>query len=199
VSTLVKRGRAHVLGDAIPLDEGFIPFEMAIQRVTDPQKLIPRLFEKVAPGFAARARPGDLVIAGSQFGFGKPHVQGFIALQALGTGVVCVSMPFKNLRRAVAKGLPVIVGAPPAADVASDGDELEIDFATGLCINHTRNTRLALPPMPPILLDIVRQGGMDGLMKSWLQAHPEQRATDEDKAVLDTVDSAAVSIVKKNA
>jgi 3-isopropylmalate/(R)-2-methylmalate dehydratase small subunit len=199
MSSLFKRGRCHVLGDGIPLDEGFIPFELAIQRVTDPAKLIPHLFERVAPGFSSRAKPGDIVIAGNEFACGKPHVQGFIALRALDMGVVCVSMPFKNLRRAVAKGLPVVTGAPSPAEIASDGDDVEIDFATGQGFNHTRGTRLALPAMPPILLEIVQKGGMEALLKSWLVEHPEQAAGPEDRAVLDTVMSAPVTMVKKAA
>ncbi len=197
MSTLVKRGTCHVFGDNIPLDEGFIPFELAIQRVTDPQKLIPHLFETLSPGFSSRVRAGDIVIAGSEFGCGKPHVQGFIALQALGMGVVCVSMPFKNLRRAVAKGLPVIVGAPPPQAFASAGDELEIDFATGLGTNHTRGAPIRLPAMPPILLDIVQKGGMDALLKSWLADHPEQRRSEADEPAIEAMSSAPITIVRK--
>lgn len=199
MSTLVKRGNCHVLGDNIPLDEGFIPFELAIQRVTDPQKLIPHLFEKVAPGFSQRVQRGDIVVAGAEFGSGKPHVQGFIALQALDAGVVCVSMPFKNLRRAVAKGLPVITGAPAPAEYADAGDALEVDFATGQARNLTRGTAFTLPAMPPILLDIVQRGGMNGLLKSWLADHPDQAAGEQDRALIESINTAAITVVKKKA
>jgi 3-isopropylmalate/(R)-2-methylmalate dehydratase small subunit len=197
VSTLVKRGTCHVFGNDIPLDEGFIPFELAIQRVTDPQQLIPHLFKQIDPGFPARVKPGDVVIAGSEFGCGKPHVQGFIAMAALGMGVICTSMPYKNLRRAVAKGVPVLDGAPAPEQLAATGDEVEIDFATGRFRNFTRGTEATVPAMPPILLDIVNTGGMDGLLKTWLADHPEQAAGSADLALLDAVQSAPVSIVKK--
>ncbi len=199
MNALVKRGSCHVFGDNIPLDEGFIPFELAIQRVTDPQKLIPHLFEKVAPGFAQRVKPGDIVVAGREFGNGKPHVQGFIALHALGVGVICMSMPFKNLRRAVAKGLPVITGAPAPVEYAADGDALEVDFATGRARNLTRGTEFTLPAMPSILLDIVQRGGMNGLLKSWLVDHPAQAAGDEDRALLEKINTTAIAVVRKKA
>lgn len=199
MAQMTKRGTCHVLGDGIPLDEGFIPFELAIQRVTDPQKLIPHLFESVAPGFSQRVKKGDIVVAGSDFACGKPHVQGFIAMAALQMGILCVSMPYKNLRRAVARGVPVMVGAPPANEIASNGDELEVDFATGRVTNHTRGTTLSVPPLPPILLDIVQEGGMDGMLKSWLATHPEQARGDADLALLEAITTAPVAVVKKAA
>jgi 3-isopropylmalate/(R)-2-methylmalate dehydratase small subunit len=197
MNTLVKRGKCHVFGNNIPLDEGFIPFEMAIARITDPAKLIPHLFKTLDPGFSERVRPGDVVIAGSEFGCGKPHVQGFIALQALDVSVVCMSMPYKNLRRAVAKGVLVLDGAPAPSALATSGDEVEVDFGTGRFRNLSRGTLTELPAMSPILLDIVNNGGMNGVLRAWLNQHPEQAAGAADLALLEAVQSVPVSFVKK--
>ena len=110
MTSLVRRGRCHVFGDQVPLDEGVIAFRFAIERVTDPQALIPHLFETIDPGFRERVEPGDFVVAGSDFACGKPHVQGFIALAALRMSVLCASMPYKAMRRSASEGLPVLVG-----------------------------------------------------------------------------------------
>ena len=174
--TLKKRGHCHVFGDGVPLDEGVMAFKYAIGRVTDPKELIPHLFEHIDPGFVGRVKPGDFVIAGNDFGCGKPHIQGFIALAALGMGVLCGSMPYKALRGAVSKGLPVLTGCVGAAAFASAGDEIEVDFATGAAVNHTTGKRATFPAMPEVLREIIANGGAPGQLAAWLAQHPEQQA-----------------------
>ena len=73
-ASIVRRGRAHVFGNAVPLDEGVMAFKYAIGRITDPAELIPHLFEPIDPGFAARVQRGDLVVAGADFEIGRAHV-----------------------------------------------------------------------------------------------------------------------------
>lgn len=172
--SLARHGRCYVVGSDIAIDDGVVPARFAAQRVTDPDELAAHLFETLDPSFAQRVRRGDIILAGRNFMCGKPRVQGLIALSALGLSVVCMSMPYKILRRAVASAIPVIVGAPASDEIATDGDELEIDFASGGFVNFTRGTRGTLPAMPPILANIVAGGGMQAVLKAWLAVHPEQ-------------------------
>jgi 3-isopropylmalate/(R)-2-methylmalate dehydratase small subunit len=171
--TLIRRGHAHVFGDNVSLDDGIIPARFAAQRVTEAALLTPRLFENVDASFAARVRPGDIVLAGRNFACGKPRLQGFIAMAALELSVICVSMPYKMLRRAVARALPIAL-APHAAELAVTGDEVEIDFGAGVFRNLTQNTRSEIPAMPHILLEIVTSGGAEAALRDWLEKHPEQ-------------------------
>lgn len=172
---LVRRGRAHAFGDSVSLDDGIIPARFAAQRITDPAALVPHLFEAVDADFAARAQPGDIVLAGAKFACGKPRLQGLIAMAALDLSVVCTSMPFKILRRAVARAMPVIVGGPvEPATLAATGDEVEIDFRQGVFHNLTTGLKAVLPPMPPVLADIVATGGAEAALRDWLARHPEQ-------------------------
>lgn len=173
-NSLKKRGFCHIFGDRISLDEGIMPFKFAIERVTDPEKLIPHLFKSTDPDFPAKVKPGDFVIGGSEFACGKPHVQGFIAMAALNMSVICESMPYKAMRRAVSVGLPLLTGCRPDAGFLHNGDELEVDFATGEATNITRGTRARFPAMSPILMGIVANGGMNGALAAWLRDHPEQ-------------------------
>ncbi len=172
--SLVRRGTCHVLGDDVSLDEGIIPNRFASQRVTNPHELLPHLFESTDPQLAGRIKPGDIVLAGRNFACGKPRVQGLIALAALDLSVICTSMPYKMHRRMVARAIPVLVGEPGSHALAADGDQIEVDFATGSVWNKTRDTRLMVPAMPPILLDIVASGGMQAMLNRWLAEHPEQ-------------------------
>lgn len=182
--SLKRRGICHVFGDNVPLDEGVMAFKYAIGRVTDPKELIPHLFEGIDPTFASRVKPGDIVIAGSDFGCGKPHIQGFIAMAALGMGVLCGSMPNRALRGAVSKGLPVLTGCTNG-QFAQDGDEIEIDFTSGAARNITKGTTAQFPAMAPVLRDIVTRGGAAGTLKAWLDEHPAQRVAPGIPNVLD--------------
>ena len=171
-----RRGTCHVFGDGVPHDEGVMAFKFAIERVSDPKILIPRLFEQIDPTFAGRVKPGDIVIAGKDFGKGKPHNGGYLAMAALGMGVLCESMPHKSLRRAVAVGLPVLTGCEDGAAFAANGDEIEVDFATGEARNVKTGATRRFPSLPPILCDIVKAGGAAGAMRAWLASHPDQAA-----------------------
>lgn len=171
---LVRRGRCHVFGDDVPIDDGIIPRRFPAERITDPAKLTPHIFESIDPEFVRRVQPGDIVFAGRNFACGKPRVQGFIAMAALDLAVICTSMPYNMMRRAVAHAIPVLVGGPPAEGSVSTGDEVEIDFATGLLRNLTRGSEVFLPAMPSILLEIVANGGAQAALRTWLAAHPEQ-------------------------
>jgi 3-isopropylmalate/(R)-2-methylmalate dehydratase small subunit len=174
INTLIRRGTCHVVGDNVSLDDGIIPARFATQRVTDPSELLPHLFETIDADFAKRVKTGDIVLAGRNFASGKPRLQGFIAMGALDLAVVCMSMPYKMLRRSVARAIPVIVDAPEPSNIAATGDEIEIDFATGAVWNLTRDMLTIIPAMPPILRNIVAGGGMQAMLKDWLVRHPEQ-------------------------
>jgi 3-isopropylmalate/(R)-2-methylmalate dehydratase small subunit len=171
---MVRRGRCHIIGGDISLDDGIIPRRFAAQRVTAARELTPYLFESVDPEFGRRVRHGDIVLAGKNFACGKPRVQGFIAMAALDLAVVCTSMPYKMLRRAVARAIPVVVGGPDPQIIGANGDEVEVDFSTGAVWNLTRDVRTAIPPMPEILCEIVASGGIQGALQDWLVRHPDQ-------------------------
>ncbi len=181
-NTFLKRGLCHVFGDGVPHDEGVMAFKYAIERVTDPKLLIPHLFEQVDQTFAARVKSGDIVVAGKNFCCGKPHIQGYIAMAALGMAVLCESMPHKSLRRAVSVGLPVLTGCAGGTAFVRNGDEIEVDFESGAARNITTGAETHFAPMPPILRDIVANGGSAGSLRAWLAAHPELAAVPQVSA-----------------
>jgi len=173
--TMRRIGRCHVFGNDIPLDDGLIPFEMAIRRIDDPRQLQPELLRMVDPDFPGRVAPGDIVVAGANFGCGKPHFQGFIAMASLGLSVLCVSMPYKTLRGAISKGVPVMAGLPGIDQAFCTGHRLDVDFTRGTIVNLDTGRRLDVPPLSPLLADIVRRGGTRGTLAAWLDTHPDMR------------------------
>ena len=115
---------------------------------------------------SARCQPGDIIVTGRNFGMG-PKMNGYIAMQALGLGLVCESMPFLGYRAAVGVGLRVLTDCVNVLEMCETGDELEVDFASGMFVNHTRNIRREYPPMPEGLQEVVALGGNTGWLREW--------------------------------
>ncbi|MGH8616993.1 MAG: hypothetical protein ACREUW_04830 [Burkholderiales bacterium] len=167
------RGRCYKLGHDVPHPDGVIPQRFIIARCFDPAELIPHLFEKTDPGFHARAKAGDIIVAGRNFGMG-PKMNGYIAMRALGLGLVCESMPYLAYRAAIGEGLKVMTDCPAATEICETGDDLEVDFRNGFFINHTRDIRREYPPVPDALLELVERGGNIGWLKHWAATGREQ-------------------------
>ena len=160
------RGRCHKFGDDIPHAEKVIPQWVISGRHFDPKELIPLLFEGLRPGFHEQTKPGDIIVAGQNFGMG-PKMNGYIAMNALGLGLVCESMPFLAYRAALGVGLKVLDECPQISDFAEDGDDIEVDFSTGLFSNHTQGIEKTYSPVPKVLHEFVDLGGSVGFLKKW--------------------------------
>ena len=169
------KGRCYKLGHDVQHAGGVIPNRLIVAREMDPQKLVPHLFEETDPGFSTRARPGDVIVTGLNFGMG-PKANGYIAMQALGLGLVCESMPFLAYRAAVGAGVRVLTDCINVGDMCATGDELEVDFENGLFVNHTRGITREYPPLPDALREIVEVGGNTGWLKRWWQQQSAQKA-----------------------
>jgi 3-isopropylmalate/(R)-2-methylmalate dehydratase small subunit len=162
----VLKGRCYRLGHDVPHAGGVIPDRLITSREIDPQKLVPHLFEETDPGFHQRAKPGDIIVTGRNFGMG-PKMNGYIAMRALGLGLLCESMPYLAYRAAIGCGLRVLTDCVSVTELCATGDELEVDFRSGLFVNRTRDIRKEYPPLPDILQDIVAVGGNEGWLKKW--------------------------------
>jgi 3-isopropylmalate/(R)-2-methylmalate dehydratase small subunit len=164
----VLKGRCYKLGHDVPHGGGVIPNRHIVARQFDPAELVPHLFEETDPGFHERSRPGDIIVTGRNFGMG-PKMNGYIAMRALGLGLVCESMPFLAYRAAIGEGLRVLTDCPAVTEMCDAGDELEVDFRNGFFVNRTRGISREYPPMPETLMEIVELGGNAGWLKRWWQ------------------------------
>jgi len=160
------KGRCYKLGHDVPHPGGVIPNRLIVGRHFDAKDLVPYLFEETDPGFHERSRPGDIIVTGRNFGMG-PKMNGYIAMQALGLGLVCESMPFLAYRAAIGCGLCVLTECASVTEICDTGDELEVDFRNGFFVNHTRHIRREYPPVPEALQEIVELGGSSGWLRRW--------------------------------
>ncbi|MDK1027679.1 MAG: 3-isopropylmalate dehydratase, partial [Actinomycetota bacterium] len=107
------------------------------------------VLESVNPSFASDVMPGDIVVAGRNFGCGSSRETAAENLKALGVAcVVAESFARIFMRNAIALGLPVVV-CPGAHDGFSDGDRIEIDLANGRIVNAENGAEFQGDSLPP--------------------------------------------------
>ena len=114
----------------------------------------------IRPEFADQVEPGDLIVAGRNWGCGSSREHAPENLQLLGVvAVVAESFGRIYFRNCIAIAFPNLV-CPGIHAACEEGDEVELDVATGLVRNLTRGTELHGEPYTGDMLDIVRRGGL---------------------------------------
>ena len=169
------RGRCYKLGHDVPHPGVVIPQWLIAGRFLKPEDLIPHLFADIDADFHKRAKAGDIIVTGKNFGMG-PKMNGYVAMQALGLGLVCESMPFLAYRAAVGCGLRVLTDCSDVTTLVAMGDDIEVNFATGTFINHSSGATRQFPPVPTALKEVIELGGNKGWLKSWWQQQHSQVA-----------------------
>lgn len=114
----------------------------------------------LSPDFASKARPGDVVVAGPNFGCGSSREEAAGSLKELGIAAL-LAPSFSRLftRNSINFGLPSI--ALPSIDQhVSEGDEIEINLSQGRLWNRTTGYEVDLPPMAPETLRLIEDGGI---------------------------------------
>ncbi len=123
------------------------------------EQIAAHCLEGLRPEFAARVRPGDIVVAGRNFGVGSSREQAPEALRHLGVAaVVAVSYAGLFYRNALNLGLPVVV----CAEATSIEDEVaaQVDFEAGRIELPATGRVLACEPIPRFLLEMLNDGGL---------------------------------------
>lgn len=150
------RGKAWRFGDAISTDH-IAPGRYFHLRSNLPE-LAKHVLEDARPDFAAKVRPGDLVVAGRNFGQGssREHAPTIIKLAGVGA-VLATSFARIFFRNCINVGLPPI---QCDTDAIAEGDELQVDLAAGQVRNLTRGTSAPFAPLPPVMRRILDDGGL---------------------------------------
>lgn len=128
-------------------------------------------FEQVAPGFVSRFKPGDVIVAGKNFGINSSREQAIQVMRLLGVaGVVSPAFGRQFFRNAINGGLPVV-----ECDVAriEEGDEIELDLDGGTVSVRSRGLECAFPPLPAAMQSLLEAGGLIAFLK----AHPDWKLT----------------------
>jgi len=152
----MSEGRVWKYGDDVNTDVIF-PGKYTYQPM-DPDEMAEHALEDLDPEFAKGVRPGDVLVAGKNFGCGSSREQAATCLKAAGVSAI-VAPSFSRIffRNAINNGLPVIELAQ-GSDSMCSGDTIGIDFAAGL-VEHC-GIRYRFPPLPPEVLAILEDGGL---------------------------------------
>jgi len=159
------RGRVWKFGDHIDTD-----VMTSGKYLNLPMEDIKRhVFEAIRPKFSQEVKPGDIIVAGRNFGCGSSRETAPAALKALGIGAV-VAESFARIfyRNAIAIGLPAIV-CSKVGGLLKDGDEAEISFNDGKIINGASKKSFDFVPFPDEMLQILECGGIEGLLKQFIR------------------------------
>lgn len=127
---------------------------------TDPAELAAHCMEDADPNFARRVSPGDIVVAGKNFGCGSSREHAPIALKGAGVGcVIAASFARIFYRNAINIGLPILESSEAAAAL-EEGDLVAVDLASGMIKNLSRGGVYQAAPFPPFMQEIMRAGGL---------------------------------------
>lgn len=150
-------GRVFKYGDNVDTDV-IIPARYLA--TTDPKGLAEHCMEDIDAEFVGKVKEGDIIVARKNFGCGSSREHAPIAIKA--SGVSCViADTFARIfyRNAINIGLPIIE-CPEAAQEIKAGDELEIDFDTGIIKDNTTGKSFQGQAFPPFMQELISAGGL---------------------------------------
>lgn len=151
------QGKAHKFGDDINTDE-IIPARYL--NTSDPHELARHAMEDADPDFMKKARPGDFIVAGKNFGCGSSREHAPIALKAGGlSGVIAGSFARIFYRNAFNMGLPIFESEAAAKEIQA-GHDLVVDLDTGVITDLTAGKSYQSQPLPPFMQELIADGGL---------------------------------------
>jgi 3-isopropylmalate/(R)-2-methylmalate dehydratase small subunit len=158
-------GRVWKFGDNISADDGIIQYSKVPDLATfDIPALKAMCFAELQPQFRAHVQPGDIVVAGINFGH-HSHAHACVAMKECGIAAVVVeSCDSVFIRKALNVGLPIIV-CPGVTRIVAQGEMLEVDLATGEVRATSSGTALRARPYCERMIEVWRAGGLAAAMR----------------------------------
>ena len=156
-------GTVHKYGDHVDTDV-IIPARYLASQ--DHKELASHCMEDIDKTFITKVKEGDIMVAGVNFGCGSSREHAPISIKA--SGISCViARNFARIfyRNAINIGL-AILECPAASEGIDNGDEVAVDFDTGVITNITKNETYQAEPFPPFIKDMIAKGGLMASLKA---------------------------------
>ena len=156
------KGKVIKYGDNIDTDV-IIPARYL--NAYSPEELASHCMEDIDKDFVNKVNKGDIMVGGWNFGCGSSREHAPIAIKAAGISCV-IAKTFARIfyRNAINIGL-AILECEEACDKIQNGDEVSVDFDSGVIRNLTRNETYQAEPFPDFIKDIIRSGGLLNSLK----------------------------------
>ena len=150
-------GKAYKYGDNVDTDV-IIPARYL--NTSDPEELAKHAMEDIDAEFSKTVRAGDVIVAGSNFGSGSSREHAPLALKAAGVAAV-IAPSFARIfyRNSFNIGFPILE-SKEAAEAIEAGNEIKIDFTSGIITNETKNETYAAEPLPEFMQGLITSGGL---------------------------------------
>jgi 3-isopropylmalate/(R)-2-methylmalate dehydratase small subunit len=154
---VIFRGRAFCFGDDIDTD-AIIPARYL--STSDPAELKKHCMEDADPEFASTVKPGDIIVAGKNFGCGSSREHAPIAIKASGVGcVIAGSFARIFFRNSFNMGLPIFE-SEEASNAITEGHLVEVDAGNGIIRNLTTGAEFRARPIPDFMQQLIEDGGL---------------------------------------
>ena len=126
----------------------------------DEKSLASHCMEDIDAAFASAVEAGDIVVGGSNFGCGSSREHAPLAIKACGVKCV-IAKSFARIfyRNAINIGFPILE-CPEAVDVVNSGDQVSVDFQSGVIVNETTGRTFQAVPYPEFVNGIIEHGGL---------------------------------------
>ncbi len=167
MASAVFRGKAIKYGDDVNTDV-IIPARYCTSFRAD--ELAVHCMEDLDPNFLKKRQPGDVIVAGNNFGCGSSRENAPLAIK--GAEISCViAKSFARIfyRNSINIGLPILE-SPEAVEAIAEAHEVEVDLAAGRIHNLTTGASFIAQPFPQGIQAIMAAGGMVGLVRARLGA-----------------------------
>ncbi len=166
MQTSVK-GKAFVFGKNIDTDQ---IYPGRFVEYTDVEDIKKYAMYGADAEFVKKFQPGDIIVAGTNFGCGSSREHAAITLKAVGVGAV-LAESFGRIffRNAINLGVPVIT-CSEISKIVSEGDEVAVDIAGGVITNLTTGAVAKAVPMSPYIMNILQSGGIKPMIKAMQEA-----------------------------
>ena len=154
---MIAHGLVHKYGDNIDTDV-IIPARYL--NTANHKELAAHCMEDIDKEFVNKVKRGDVMVGGFNFGCGSSREHAPIAIKESGISVV-IAATFARIfyRNAINIGL-AILECEEASKKIEAGDDVEVNFDTGLIVNHTKNETYQAQPFPPFIQEIIQAGGL---------------------------------------
>lgn len=151
------QGKVHKYGSNVDTDV-IIPARYL--NTADPKELAAHCMEDIDTEFVKNVKSGDIMVADRNFGCGSSREHAPIAIKA--SGISCViAATFARIfyRNAINIGLAILECEEASKDI-KNGDDVSVDFDTGIITNNTTGKTYQAEPFPPFIQNIIEKGGL---------------------------------------
>ena len=162
----IYKGKSIVYGNNVDTDV-IIPARFL--NTSDPGELAKHCMADIDPTFADKVEPGDIMVAGTNFGCGSSREHAPISIKE--SGISCIiAETFARIffRNAINIGLPIIE-LKHATGLIGNGDLLEVDLTKGVIKNITKDEAYEVSPHPDFMQEIIKNGGLINMVKKQLE------------------------------